>query len=212
MIFGEFTAAAPEITLLILISVVLIADLFVSDERRAVTFWLTIGSLAITAWSIIATAPAARTVIFDGSYVSDALSQVLKLGATGVVAVGFLYSRDYLRQNGLLKGEYYILGLFGLLGMLIMISANSLLTMYLGLETLSLSLYALVAFDRGSQIRDKPVAQTLQRSTPTQLARLHAAPLVCGAGGMSLTLQFPSNKWVSSGGKVTRVARNLQCL
>ena len=148
MIFGEFTAAAPEITLLILISVVLIADLFVSDERRAVTFWLTIGSLAITAWSIVATAPAARTVIFDGSYVSDALSQVLKLGATGVVAVGFLYARDYLRQNGLLKGEFYILGLFGLLGMLIMISANSLLTMYLGLETLSLSLYALVAFDR----------------------------------------------------------------
>ena len=150
MIFGEFTAAAPEITLLILISVVLIADLFVSDERRAVTFWLTIGSLAITAWSIVATAPAARTVIFDGSYVSDALSQVLKLGATGVVAVGFLYARDYLRQNGLLKGEFYILGLFGLLGMLIMISANSLLTMYLGLETLSLSLYALVAFDRDS--------------------------------------------------------------
>ena len=49
-----------------------------------------------------------------------------------------------------MKGEFYLLGLFGLLGMMIMISANSLLTMYLGLETLSLSLYALVAFDRNS--------------------------------------------------------------
>jgi NADH-quinone oxidoreductase subunit N len=80
------------------------------------------------------------------------LSQVLKLGAIGIVAVGFLYARDYLRQNDLMKGEYYLLGLFGLLGIMIMTSANSMLTMYLGLETLSLSLYALVAFDRNSSI------------------------------------------------------------
>ena len=150
MIFGQFTAAAPEITLLTLICVVLVADLFVKDEQRMVTFWLTIASLAITAWAIFATAPDGRTVLFDGSYVSDAFSQVLKLGVVGMVAVGFLYARDYLAQQGLLKGEYYTLGLFGLLGMLIMISANSLLTMYLGLETLSLSLYALVAFDRNN--------------------------------------------------------------
>jgi len=150
MIFGQFTAAAPEITLLCMICVVLIADLFVKDEGRAVTFWLTIASLAVTMWAIIATAPAGRTLLFDGSYVSDALSQVLKIGAVGIVAVGFLYARDYLRQNDLMKGEYYLLGLFGLLGMLIMISSNSMLTMYLGLETLSLSLYALVAFDRNN--------------------------------------------------------------
>jgi NADH-quinone oxidoreductase subunit N len=150
MIFGQFTAAAPEITLLTLICVVLVTDLFVKGEQRMVTFWLTIASLAITAWSIIATPPDGRTVLFDGSYVSDAFSQVLKLGVVGMVAVGFLYARDYLQQQGLVKGEYYTLGLFGLLGMLIMISANSLLTMYLGLETLSLSLYALVAFDRNN--------------------------------------------------------------
>jgi NADH-quinone oxidoreductase subunit N len=150
MILGQFTAAAPEITLLALICVVLVADLFVKDEQRMITFWVTIASLAITAWSIIATAPDGRTVLFDGSYVSDAFSQVLKLGVVGMVAVGFLYARDYLQQQGLVKGEYYTLGLFGLLGMLIMISANSLLTMYLGLETLSLSLYALVAFDRNN--------------------------------------------------------------
>lgn len=150
MIFGQFTPAAPEITLLIMLCVVLVVDLFVKDEGRAVTFWLTIASLALTLWATIATAPTVRTLLFDGSYVSDAFSQVLKIAAIGLVAVGFLYARDYLRQNGLMKGEYYLLGLFGLLGMLIMISANSLLTMYLGLETLSLSLYALVAFDRNN--------------------------------------------------------------
>jgi NADH-quinone oxidoreductase subunit N len=152
MIFGQFSPATPEITLLILICVVLIADLFVKGESRSTTFWLTIASLAVTAWSVLASAPDGRTVLFDGSYVSDALSQVLKLGAIGIVAVGFLYARDYLRQNDLMKGEYYLLGLFGLLGIMIMTSANSMLTMYLGLETLSLSLYALVAFDRNSSI------------------------------------------------------------
>jgi NADH-quinone oxidoreductase subunit N len=65
-----------------------------------------------------------------------------------LVGVSFLYARDYLRANDLNKGEYYLLGLFGLLGMMIMMSANSMLTMYLGLETLALSMYALVAIDR----------------------------------------------------------------
>jgi len=150
MIYGQFSAAAPEITLLIMICIVLIADLFVKDEARAVTYWLSLASLAATGWAVMANSPEMRTVIFDGSYVSDPLSQLLKLSAIGVVAVGFLYARDYLRQNKLMKGEFYLLGLFGLLGIMIMISANSLLTMYLGLETLSLSLYALVAFDRNS--------------------------------------------------------------
>ena len=150
MIFGQFTPAASEIVLLCMLCVVLVVDLFVKDERRVTTFWLTMTSLAVTMWAIAVTTPVVRTVLFDGSYVSDALSQVLKIGAVGIVAVGFLYARDYLRQNDLMKGEYYLLGLFGLLGMFIMISSNSMLTMYLGLETLSLSLYALVAFDRNN--------------------------------------------------------------
>ena len=137
-------------TLLGLICVVLLADLFVEDEKRVITFWLTIAALFITGASLVLTAQETRTVLFDGSYVSDQLSHVLKLTAVGVVAVGFVYARDYLHQNKLFKGEYYALGLFGLIGTMVMISANSLLTMYLGLETLSLSLYALVAFDRNS--------------------------------------------------------------
>ena len=133
-----------------LICVVLIVDLFINDEQRIITFWLSIAALVITAASLVLTAPESRTLLFDGSYVSDQLSQVLKLSAVGIVAVGFLYARDYLQQNNLFKGEFFLLGLFGLLGVMIMISANSLLTMYLGLETLSLSLYALVAFDRNN--------------------------------------------------------------
>ncbi len=138
--------------MLTLICVVLVADLFVKDEQRVTTLWLSLAALGITAWALVATAPSSSVTLFDGSYVSDGLSQVLKLAAVLVVAVGFLYARDYLQQNDLLRGEFFLLGLFGLLGIMIMISANSLLTMYLGLETLSLSLYALVAFERKSAI------------------------------------------------------------
>jgi len=146
----DFVTAAPEIVLLGLICVVLIADLFIDDEHRMLTFWLAIAALFITACTIIATAPAGRIEIFDGSYVSDSLSQILKISVTVFVTMAFLYARDYLRANDLHKGEYYVLGLFGLLGMMIMTSANSLLIMYLGLETLALSLYALVAIDRNN--------------------------------------------------------------
>lgn len=150
MNWTTYIAAAPEMTVLGLICVVLVADLFVDDEHRVVTFWLSIAALGITLWSLIATAPDTRIVIFDGSYVSDPLSQVLKIAATGFVAISFLYARDYLRANDIHKGEYYVLGLFGLLGMMIMMSANSMLTMYLGMETLALSQYALVAIDRNN--------------------------------------------------------------
>ena len=147
----DYIAAAPEMTLLGLICVVMIADLFVEDESRALTFWLTMVSLLITGVVLYATTPGSTSrVVFYGAYVSDPFSQVLKLGAVGLVAVSFLYARDYLRANNLNKGEYYLLGLFGLLGMMIMMSANTLLTMYLGLETLALSMYALVAIDRNN--------------------------------------------------------------
>ena len=148
--FPFYWVAAPEIVLLALICVVLIADLFVEDSRRVITFWLSIISLALTMLAIVSTNPGGREVVFSGSYVSDPLSHVLKIAVTGFVGIVFLYSRDFLRANDLHKGEFYVLGLFGLLGMMIMISANSLLPMYLGLETLALSLYALVAIDRNN--------------------------------------------------------------
>ncbi|MGB5345002.1 MAG: NADH-quinone oxidoreductase subunit NuoN [Woeseia sp.] len=187
MFFSEFTPAAPEIVLLGLICVVLLADLFISDENRVLTFWISIGALLVTALTLLATAPDARTELFDGSYVSDSLSQLLKLSAVGMVAVGFLYARDYLKQNDLLKGEYFLLGLFGLLGIMIMISANSLLTMYLGLETLSLSLYALVAFERNSAVAAESAMKYFVLGAIASGALLYGISWIYGITG---SLQF----------------------
>jgi len=104
-----------------------------------------------------------------------------------MVAVSFLYARDYLKQNNLLKGEYFLLGLFGLLGIMIMISANSLLTMYLGLETLSLSLYALVAFERNSAVAAESAMKYFVLGAIASGALLYGISWVYGITG---TLQF----------------------
>ena len=89
----DYIAAAPEIALLGLICVVMIADLFIENENRIVTYWLAMLSLVVTGAVLLATAPDARTVVFYGAYVSDPLSQVLKLGAVLFVGVSFLYAR-----------------------------------------------------------------------------------------------------------------------
>jgi len=187
MTFTDLMPASPEIFLLFMICVVLITDVFLSDENRIVTFWASIVTLVLTVWVLVAVAPDARTLMFDGSYVSDPLSQLLKLAAVGMVALGFLYSRDYLLQNDLMRGEFFLLGLFGLLGIMIMVSANSMLTMYLGLETLSLSLYALVAFERKSATAAEAAMKYFVLGAIASGALLYGISWIYGVTG---TLQF----------------------
>jgi NADH-quinone oxidoreductase subunit N len=148
----NYAAAAPEIFLSIAICVVLLVDVFLRDDQRETTYVLAMLALigaAVVTWYFSASE---QIVTFNGSYVTDAASGVLKMFAYVAVGVTFLYSREYLANNGLLKGEFFVLGLFGLLGIMIMISAHSLLTLYLGLELLALSQYTLVAFNRDSAV------------------------------------------------------------
>ena len=95
-------------------------------------------------------APADSISSFGDSFVLDQLAVTLKITTCLVVILVFVYSRDYLVDHDIHKGEYYVLGLFATLGMMIMISAHSFLLIYLGLELLSLSLYAMIAFNRNS--------------------------------------------------------------
>ena len=148
----NYAAAAPEIFLGLAICVVLLVDVFLRDHQREITYVLAmlalIGAAGVTAYFGVGE----QVVTFNGSYVTDPASGVLKMFAYVALGVTFLYSREYLANNGLLKGEFFVLGLFGLLGIMIMISAGSLLTLYLGLELLALSQYTLVAFNRDSAV------------------------------------------------------------
>jgi NADH-quinone oxidoreductase subunit N len=145
-------AAAAEIFLLSAVCVVLLVDVFLSDRTRWITYALSLLSLAGAAYVTVQYSVDSRVTAFDGMFIADPMGDVLKLFSYGTVGVAFLYSREYLQRRGLFKGEYFILGLVALLGVMVMVSAGNLLTVYLGVELLSLSLYAMVAFDRESGI------------------------------------------------------------
>lgn len=147
----EWSVLLPEIVLASGICVLLTLDLFVRDSARDITYLLAIFLLAGVAWVLIGTSPdITPQLAAGGAYVADGLARVLKLFAVTAVATVFLYSRPWLHSRSLHFGEYYVLGLFGLLGVMVLASGYSLLVSYIGLEILSLSLYAMVAFDRDS--------------------------------------------------------------
>lgn len=149
-VLPDFAPAAPEIIVLSMACVILVLDLFLTDAQRIVSYRLSQFTLLVALIVTWGQYGNETLYTFHGSYVLDDMAVVLKVCMYLVTAGVFLYSREYLKDRSLFKGEYYVLGLFGLLGMMILVSAHSLLTVYLGLELLALSLYALVAFNRDS--------------------------------------------------------------
>ncbi len=144
--------AIPEMIMLAMACLVLVVDLFLPQEKRGFTLLLSVLTLVLTIVAIILVAPANSIASFGGSFVLDQLAVTLKIAVCGIGILVFVYSRDYLIDHDIYKGEYYVLGLFATLGMMIMISAHSFLMIYLGLELLSLSLYSMIAFNRKSLI------------------------------------------------------------
>jgi NADH-quinone oxidoreductase subunit N len=145
--------ALPEIYFTAAICLVLLVDVFSGAAARRITPTLTLLVIAVGAALTLGYAQVQGSVeLFSGMYLADPLVTVLKLFTMLFVAVALLYSRHYLDARGILKGEYYVLALTALLGIFVIISAGSLLTLYMGIELLSLSLYALVAFDRDSGV------------------------------------------------------------
>ena len=122
-------------------------------------------------------------VVFSGTFVRDPLADALKVTIYILAGIAFLYAKDYLRERGLFKGEYYVLGLFAVLGMMIMVSANGFLTVYLGLELLALSLYALVAFDRDSDLASEAAMKYFVLGALASGMLLYGISMIYGATG-----------------------------
>jgi NADH-quinone oxidoreductase subunit N len=140
--------AYAEVFLLCMICVILLLDLFLTDEQRDVTYLL---SLATLFGCVLITAfvdPVNEVEPFSDMLVSDPMASVLKLCIYASVAVVLVYSQSYIRSRDMFRGEFFVLALFATLGMMVMVSGSSMLTLYLGLELLSLSLYAMIALQR----------------------------------------------------------------
>ncbi len=151
--WSNIAPAVGEIWLTFAICVLLLLEAFGGERRRGFMATATLVALAIgAALQVRYGAVLGRLTLFNGMFVADQLAYVLKLVGYLVVAWALLYSRNYLEQRGIMRGEYYVLALTALLGIFVLISANSLLTVYIGVELLALSVYAMVAFDRENGI------------------------------------------------------------
>ena len=144
---SELLFALPELFLLSAIAIILLFDLFISDRLKHITYYLSQLALLLTgflAFNLIGES----AIIFSGTFVLDTLGSTFKVFILAFAIIALAYTRHYLKVHDLLRNEYFILALMSILGMLIMVSGHSLLTLYLGLEIMSLSLYALIATAR----------------------------------------------------------------
>ncbi|WP_035053486.1 NADH-quinone oxidoreductase subunit NuoN [Andreprevotia chitinilytica] len=142
--------ATPEIFLLCAACAILLIDLFVSNAKRHITYVLTLAALAVTAYLLVTNYATQPQLAFNKMFVADPIASISKLGIVLGVALVLIYGRGYAAARGLFRGELFTLTLFALLGMMVMSSAVNFLSLYVGLELLSLSLYALVALRRES--------------------------------------------------------------
>ncbi len=184
--------AAPEFLILILACVVMCVDLFLDESRRGIIHMLAMLALmfaaiitlrgdyhASGAWAVTA---------FNDSFIRDPMSDVLKLFCYATMALVYTYSKHYLRTFGLFRTDFYTLTLFALLGVMLLISANSLITVYLGLELTSLSSYALVAFNRDSKRGSEAAMKYFVLGSMASGLLLYGMSMIFGATG-SLQLQ-----------------------
>lgn len=145
--------AYPEIFLLIAAAAILLIDMFLRDGRRYITYLLSLAALVVCAALSLRGVIGGETVYtFNNMFVSDPMANLLKFCSYIAVGLTLIYSRRYSYYRGMLGdslgGEFYVLALFALLGQMVMISSCNLLSLYLGLELMSLALYALVALRR----------------------------------------------------------------
>jgi NADH-quinone oxidoreductase subunit N len=206
MTWQSIAPAISEIYLVAAICLILLVDAFAGQTRRGLTPTLTLVALAVGAALTVAYANVGqRTILFDGMYVADQLAYVLKLCGYVFVAFGLLYSRDYLEERGILRGEYYVLALTALLGIFVLVSANSMLTVYLGVELLALSVYAMAAFDRDSGVAAESAMKYFVLGAIGSGALLYGMSMIYGmTGTLSLPeiaqrIQAPSSLGVTIG-------------
>ena len=207
----NLATALPELTLLVGAGVVMVADLFSSDERRKLTFGLTLAVLALV--TIECGHALERDVVayaFNGMYVADPMANLLKIASCLATAATLVYAQTYARDRGLWRGELFTLALFVLLGIQVMISANNLLVIYLGLELQSLSLYSLAALWRDDARATEAAMKYFVLGALASGFLLYGMSMLYGAAG-TLDLNELAHR-ITTGHVASRAALVLGCV
>jgi NADH-quinone oxidoreductase subunit N len=172
----------PEIFLLSMVCFILVFDLSLDDARRHWSYGLTLLALAGTAVIALSGGPGTRHA-FDAMFVDDPMARVLKAFVCVSVAAMLVYGRAYCRERALFRGELFVLSLTATLGMMVMISASHFLTLYLGLELMSLSLYSMVALSRDSAIATEAATKYFVLGALASGMLLYGLSMIYGATG-----------------------------
>ena len=179
----DLAPLATEIFMLIAACVVLVADLFVKDKEHTATYLLSQVAMIIAFFITLGQLGNEPVVAYAGTFVVDDMAVVLKLAIFIIGFLALLYSRPYINNREILRGEYYMLIMFAVLGSSVLVSAHSFLTIYLGLELLSLSSYALVASYRDSRIASEAAIKYFVMGAIASGFLLYGMSLVYGTTG-----------------------------
>ena len=180
---NDILTLLPEAYLTGAICVLLLLDAFISERQRAAVHWLTLLVLGITALLVISGQMQGTASAFGGMYLRDPLAEILKLAAIAVTAIVFLLARPYIEDRRIAFGEFHTLTLFALLGVMLLVSAGSLIMIYLGLELLTLSSYALVALNRDSPLSSEAAIKYFVLGALSSGLLLYGMSMIYGATG-----------------------------
>ncbi|MHB1273850.1 MAG: NADH-quinone oxidoreductase subunit NuoN [Rhodanobacter sp.] len=185
--FNDILVLLPEFYLVAAACVLLLADAFITPEQRPQLHWISIAVLLVAIYLVIAGQPAQTVTAFGGMFVRDGVGEILKIFALGTTAMVLVYARPYLIDRKLPIGEFYTLMIFAVIGIMLLVSAGNLVTVYLGLELLSLSSYALVALNRDARLPSEAAIKYFVLGALASGMLLYGMSMVYGASGMGGT-------------------------
>lgn len=201
-VIPAFAPAIPEIVLLCLTSLLLIADAFWSNRYQFATYYVTQAILVIVGYLILSSFSFETVLTFSQSFIRDGFGDVLKLFVV-IVTIGVMaFSREYLLQKQFYRGEYFILALFGVLGMFVMISSYNFITLYLGLEIMSLAIYAMIAMRKDNAFALESAMKYFVLGALATGMLLYGFSMIYGATG---SIQINEMAEVINSGKVDDV-------
>ena len=173
----------PELYLTAAACILLLLDVFLKDEQRDATHWLAVGVMLVAIFLVIRGQPPGTEVAFGGMFIRDRMSEILKVTVLIATILVFVMARPWLKDRKLFIGEFYSLSIFSVLGVMVLVSAGNLVTVYLGLELFALPAYALVALNRESKLSSEAAIKFFVLGALASGLLLFGMSLIYGATG-----------------------------
>ncbi|MEW9572493.1 NADH-quinone oxidoreductase subunit NuoN [Rhodanobacter sp. Si-c] len=181
--FNDILVLLPEFYLVAAACLLLLLDAFMKPEQRGTLHWISIVVLLVATYLVIAGQPDVTVTAFGGMFIRDQTSEILKVFALLCTVLVFIYARPYLLERKQFVGEFYTLMIFAVLGVMLLVSAGNLVMIYLGLELLTLSSYALVALNRDSSLSSEAAIKYFVLGALSSGMLLYGMSMVYGATG-----------------------------